>query len=79
MYGMLKENGPFLVDVKAPPNDEPYLESNPYSWHKAANLLYVDNPVGTGFSHLIGEPVHSSMSLLAALSSCFQMDPLNPD
>ena len=27
------------------------IVKNHYSWHKAANLLYIDNPVGTGFSH----------------------------
>lgn len=39
------ENGPYKLD-HAGEN----LSLNPYSWHKAGNLLYVDNPIGTGYS-----------------------------
>ena len=51
MYGLLKENGPFLVEAQEPPFTKTYLVKNDYGWHKEANLLYVDNPIGTGFSH----------------------------
>ena len=51
MYGLLKENGPFLVEAKHPPFGDPYLVKNHHGWHKIANVLYIDNPVGTGFSH----------------------------
>ena len=40
------ENGPFQFE-----EDGKTLKSNPYSWNTRANLLYVDQPVGTGFSH----------------------------
>ena len=46
-----KENGPFLVEAKEPPFTKTHLVKNDYGWHKVANLLYVDNPIGTGFSH----------------------------
>jgi len=40
------ENGPYQFEA-----DGKTLKSNPYSWNSNANLLYVDQPVGTGFSH----------------------------
>ncbi|KAI6659308.1 Serine carboxypeptidase S10 family member 1-like [Oopsacas minuta] len=43
---LLVENGPFLID-----NDNGKLNYNPYGWNSFANLLYVDQPVGTGFSY----------------------------
>ncbi len=27
------------------------VTSNPYSWNSYANIMYVDQPVGTGFSY----------------------------
>lgn len=38
------ENGPFYV------NDDLTLRLNEHSWSNNANLLYVDQPVGTGYS-----------------------------
>ncbi|KAJ1568947.1 Cell death protease, partial [Cladochytrium tenue] len=38
------EHGPFLMQ------DDGSLEANPYSWNGVANILYVEQPVGTGFS-----------------------------
>jgi carboxypeptidase D len=40
------EIGPYRV------KDENTLELNEGSWHEFANLLFVDNPVGTGFSYV---------------------------
>lgn len=49
MYGLFKENGPFLVGWDAQ-NAKPVLLQNIYSWTENHNMLYIDNPVGTGFS-----------------------------
>jgi cathepsin A (carboxypeptidase C) len=45
------ENGPYTI------NDDLSLKQNAYSWNSKANLLYVDQPVGTGFSHA-KDPTH---------------------
>jgi len=44
--GALMEIGPYRV------KDEENLSLNNGSWHEFANLLFVDNPVGTGFSYV---------------------------
>ncbi|XP_025670731.1 serine carboxypeptidase-like 45 [Arachis hypogaea] len=42
--GAFSENGPFR------PNGE-FLIKNEYSWNKEANMLYLETPVGVGFSY----------------------------
>ncbi|KAK8935540.1 Serine carboxypeptidase-like 34 [Platanthera zijinensis] len=45
-FGEAEELGPFLVHKGVPE-----LRFNEYSWNKEANLLFVESPVGVGFSY----------------------------
>jgi carboxypeptidase D len=51
MFGLFMENGPLR-----PSTDGRALTVNPLGWHRRTNLLYIDQPVGTGFS-IIRDPV----------------------
>ena len=42
---MFVENGPFKIA------DDLTLDDNPYGWDVSHNLIYVDQPIGTGYSY----------------------------
>ncbi|GAM19727.1 hypothetical protein SAMD00019534_029020 [Acytostelium subglobosum LB1] len=52
MDGLFVENGPFRLT-----NDsgDYLININPSSWHNVANVLYIDEPVGTGFSYVTNQ------------------------
>ncbi|KAG7620536.1 Peptidase S10 serine carboxypeptidase [Arabidopsis suecica] len=45
-YGATQEIGPFLADT-----NEKGLIFNPYAWNKEVNMLFLESPVGVGFSY----------------------------
>ncbi|RPD60581.1 alpha/beta-hydrolase [Lentinus tigrinus ALCF2SS1-7] len=46
MIGLFQENGPCQVN---PDNQTTVI--NPYSWNSKSNMIYVDQPIGSGFSY----------------------------
>ncbi|XP_010466954.1 PREDICTED: serine carboxypeptidase-like 21 isoform X1 [Camelina sativa] len=47
--GFVYEHGPFNFNPKKKNGD--LLHLNPYSWSKVSNIIYLDSPVGVGFSY----------------------------
>lgn len=44
LFGLFTENGPFLVTKTGK------VKKRKYSWQTNHNMIYIDNPTGTGFS-----------------------------
>jgi carboxypeptidase D len=74
MDGALMEVGPYRL------KDDQTLEYNPGRWDEFANLLFVDQPVGTGFSYVntdsyLHELDEMSSQFMVFLSKFFEMFP----
>ncbi|KAJ9070838.1 hypothetical protein DSO57_1003303 [Entomophthora muscae] len=61
MLGLLMELGPCLVQ------EDGTLKKNPYGWNKKANIIFLDQPINTGFSY--GK--NSSENSLAAAADVY--------
>lgn len=46
MIGLFQEHGPCRIT-----NDTSKVVPNPMSWNSKVNMLYIDQPIGVGFSH----------------------------
>ncbi|KAG6789699.1 hypothetical protein POTOM_005818 [Populus tomentosa] len=68
LSGIIYEIGPLSFDyAKSSGGGKPVLALNPYSWTKIANIIFVDAPVGTGFSYsTTWEGYHVTDTLSAA-------------
>ncbi|KAL3533010.1 hypothetical protein ACH5RR_006531 [Cinchona calisaya] len=76
-YGVAEEVGPFHVE-----KDGKNLYLNPYSWNQVANMLFLDSPVGVGYSysntssdHLNNGDIRTAADSLAFLLKWFDRFP----
>jgi carboxypeptidase C (cathepsin A) len=51
LYGYFYEMGPLHFMSDASNQTDPQLVENPNTWSKIANMLYIESPVGVGFSY----------------------------
>jgi len=45
LLGFMQENGPYIID-----DGEKLIQPNPAPWNLKANVLYIEQPAGVGFS-----------------------------
>ncbi|XP_071441085.1 venom serine carboxypeptidase-like [Hetaerina americana] len=75
LFGLFTEHGPFYVDKKLS------LKTRKYSWTRTHSVLYIDNPVGTGYSFTENNLGYSKNetevgeNLYSALLQFFQLFP----
>ncbi|KAJ0076893.1 hypothetical protein Patl1_36261 [Pistacia atlantica] len=50
-YGLIYEIGPLEFDIHNYTGGLPRLKDYPYAWTKTASIIFLDAPVGTGFSY----------------------------
>ena len=65
LYGVFENNGPMNAIFKDGPTGPTKATLNPHSWHKIANMIYVDNPIGAGFTFSESEVFHTTQSEVA--------------
>ncbi|CAH1427313.1 unnamed protein product [Lactuca virosa] len=51
LSGLLYEIGPFTINYANSTLEKTMLQINPHSWTKAASIIFLDQPAGTGFSY----------------------------
>ncbi|KAL1322453.1 hypothetical protein HN51_067449 [Arachis hypogaea] len=49
--GFVYEHGPFNFEAAKSKGSLPTLHTNPYSWSKVSNIIYLDSPAGVGLSY----------------------------
>ena len=51
MFGLFLENGPLRIEVTGTETDDILLKAAENSWADTYNIIYLDQPVNTGFSY----------------------------
>ena len=73
LFGLFTEIGPIYIDANG------NIQNRPISWNKNYNLLFIDNPVGTGYSFTSNENGYArsqedvARDLYSALTQFFQI------
>ncbi|KDR67990.1 hypothetical protein GALMADRAFT_161293 [Galerina marginata CBS 339.88] len=67
MIGLFQENGPCQVNP-----DGATTVLNPFSWNNISNMIYIDQPIGTGFS-FGNDTVNSTVSASPFVWQAFQV------
>ncbi|KAG1740419.1 Alpha/Beta hydrolase protein [Suillus paluster] len=67
MNGLFQENGPCSVNA-----DLNSTTLNPYSWNNLSNMIYIDQPIGTGFSYGT-DPVYTTEEAAPFVWTAFQV------
>ncbi|TVU49521.1 hypothetical protein EJB05_00834, partial [Eragrostis curvula] len=65
LSGLVYEIGPFLFDVQGYKDELPRLLYRPETWTKVSNIIFVDSPVGAGFSYASSKEGHMSSDTIA--------------
>ncbi|KAK4360376.1 hypothetical protein RND71_019328 [Anisodus tanguticus] len=66
LYAVVTEIGPVLFDDKEYDGRLPTLLSNPYAYTKVASIIFLDLPVGAGFSYATTSKANHSNNIQAA-------------
>ncbi|KAG9149542.1 hypothetical protein Leryth_014322, partial [Lithospermum erythrorhizon] len=66
---LLYQMGPFAINYTGSTGEVPTLRVNPYAWTKVANIIFVDQPAGTGYSYGKDQDSYMTSDSLSASSS----------
>lgn len=81
MFGLFQEQGPLSLNASKNNQILPFLDTRKTHWTKNHNVIYFDNPVGTGFSFAEHEDLYSrneshvGVNLYIALVQFFKVFP----
>ncbi|KAF5451024.1 hypothetical protein F2P56_031327 [Juglans regia] len=81
MFGNFFELGPWRVTSRKARSETFVLEPNPGSWNRIFGLLFLDNPIGSGFSiasateNIPRDQLSVAKHLFAAITSFIELEP----